>query len=353
MKIIDAHVHAREAGTPEFNETVPIYSANSAAVYMMNFPKPLDLQNLSDAVWFMRNYHTAIMDAAGKAGNPNHYAMLMPVLAENMEPVQLRQFIKMMKGIGGVPLAGFKLFPKGQSTNSGYAPSLEKACTLIDVLEEMKVPLALHMEDPDEPNVSKKEQSAMENILPKLINRGRWPSDINISIEHISKTYGLIMALENNLWCTITPHHLGLCQEDFNIDDPRNAENILSTTEPYFYCKPIIQARGSQRFLHNFWLQGEYDRLMPGTDSAPHSILKKDSESPPAGIFMGGTVWAYERLLRDQNVSALLERYSRNAAQFYGIEMAGLPDAEVPNETWLHNVRNMRHAAKQKIKSRE
>jgi len=347
MKIIDAHVHAREAGTPEFNETVPIYSANSAAVYMMNFPKPLDLQSLDDAGKYMQNYYTAIKYAAGNAGNPDHYAMLMPVLAEDMTPAQLRMFIIMMNSVGGVPLAGFKLFPKGQSTNSGYAPSLEQAQALIDVLEETGMPLALHMEDPDEPDVSKKEHSAMEKILPQLVTRNGKSRNMKISVEHVSTPYALCEVLNYGLWCTITPHHLGLCQEDFGIDNPSDADHILSTTEPYFYCKPILQTQENQNYLRNFWVHGGYNKLMLGTDSAPHLIEKKESGTPPAGIFMGGAVLAYKDFAgKDGMTNKRIKEYSENAARFYGIDMVTLPDAKMPDESHLQHVMNVRHLAK-------
>lgn len=309
---------------------------------MMNFAQPLDLDVPARAVEFMRGYHAKIMAVATANGNENHVALLMPVLAEGMEPAQLRGFIESMRA-ENAPLAGFKLFPKGQSTNSGYAPSTEKAAALIDVLEETGVPLALHMEDPDEPDASKKEQSAIEKILPLLIERDGRPRDMKISVEHISTARALREVVTRGIWCTITPHHLGLCQEDFGIESPDIAEQFLRGAKPYFYCKPIIQMRENQEELRNFWLHGGYGKLMPGTDSAPHIVEKKEANPPAAGIFMGCAELAYrEAGCADADISSQLQQYSKNAAEFYGIDVAALSDAKTPNEDNLHLVKNVR-----------
>jgi len=368
--LIDAHVHAREQWTDEFRETVPIYSANSASVYMMNFKKALDLSHLDNAVELCREYYRAIMDLAFTAENPLHRALLMPVLAESWEPEQLRSFIKMVKG-SDIPLAGFKLFTQGQSTNSGYAPSIAKAQKLIDEVESAGLPLCLHMEDPDERNASKKEVSAIQKILPQFVERNGKPRDMKISVEHVSTWETLREVVDRGLWCTITPHHMGLCQEDFGIIFPDMAETMLRTREPYFYCKPILQTRKNQKALRKFWMGGGYDKLMPGTDSAPWTIEDKESAAPHAGIFLGGAFRAYlevgcgvevdttmpkvagsARSLGESGnadidaIRPLIQNYSLNAARFYGINPATLPAARVPDEKSLFFVQNGRTVLK-------
>ncbi|MCL2017245.1 MAG: hypothetical protein FWG80_00515 [Alphaproteobacteria bacterium] len=353
MILFDAHVHAREAFTKEFNESVPVYSQYSGAVYMMNFPKPLDLKCPYKAGELIYEYYDAIMKIARKSGNPNHRPFLMPVLAEDMEPEQLSQFIKLMRDADGGFLAGFKLFPKGQSTNSGYAPSTEKAQKQIDVLEDMDVPLALHMEDPDEPNVSKKEQSAIDKILPQLIDKDGKQRNMKISIEHVSTQHAIDEVVRRDLWCTLSSHHLGICQEMFGIHDPAKAEEILRAQYPYFYCKPIIQTRANQWYLHHFWIFSGYKNLMLGTDSAPHLMEKKMSDSPPAGMFLGNAAHAYRDLVLDCDLTMeLLEEYSLNAAQFYGVDTATLSKVKIPGGDHLKNVMNIRHVASKMIRGK-
>jgi len=332
--IFDAHVHAREADSIEFNEVIGIYTALSGAVYMMNFPNPLDLSNVFEAVDFCKKYYADIMEVAGKV-NSRHRALLMPVLNETMRPDQLESFIKR----ADFPLAGFKLFPKGQSTNSGYAPSTELAQNLIDVVQAEGLPLALHLEDPDEPDASKKEASAIKNILPLLIDKDGKQRDMKISIEHISTTDAIQAVVERNLHCTITPHHLLWCQEDFGITDPSQAEGILSREYPYFFCKPLIQTKYNQFFLKQFWQSG-YKGIMLGSDSAPHREANKiveEGKTPFAGAFLGDANTSY-----NQTSLGRVSEYSKNGAEFYlGGGVYQLSSAMQPDESNLVKVKNI------------
>ena len=335
MKLIDAHLHAREAGTAEFNEVMPIYSALSAGVYMMNFAKPLDISG-SASVDFIFEYRWEITQAVKNAGNPKHRALLMPVMADIWTPRDLRFFIDECRA-SKLPIAGFKLFAPGQSTNAGYAPTTEKAAQLIDVLEEKNMPLALHMEDPEEMDFSEKESSAVENILPKLVLRNGTRRKMPISMEHISTAAGRRAVRALNLNFTITPHHLGLDQEKLGIKNPKDAEAELKKN-PHLFCKPVINRLADHEALAlEFSKMG--DNCMLGSDSAPHDSAKKLGDSPAAGIFMGGTMMAY--LAAGADVETI-GKYSANAADFYRLEMSDLPDAVAPDESALRKVFNAR-----------
>jgi len=350
MIIFDAHVHAREAGTPEFNEVMPTYASYSGAVYMMNFVNPLTLSDIPQDVEFCHKYAAAIMAQAVKAGNPSHLALIMPVLNNQMTPQNLEKFIKHARAFD-IPLAGFKLFTQGQSTNSGYAPDIKLAQKLIDVIEDAGLPLALHLECPDEPDPSKKEEAAFRRVLPKFIEKGGHQRDMKISVEHISTEHGLMEVLCRNLSCTITPHHIAFNQEQFGITDPSQAEKVLSGTEPYYFCKPIIQTSRNQYMLLHFWLDGGYAcQLMLGSDSAPHTADKKQGRPPAAGIYMGDVRESYQ-YGKTQDVSDLIEKYSLNAAAFYGISQETLkPAAPCKNKNDLTNVVNIRRLAEAQFK---
>jgi dihydroorotase len=356
MKIVNGHVHAREQWTPEFRAAVPCYSADSAAVYMMNFKEPLDLSHVGKAVGLVSGYHRAIMDAAAECGHSWHRALVMPVLAQGMEPRALERFIKNLR-LANIPLAGFKLFTQGQSTNSGYAPDIKTAQKLIDVLEHNGVNLALHMEDPDEPRAAAKETSAMERILPGFVEKDGRPRDMKISVEHISTGYSLDECLGRDLWFTITPHHMGLSLEKILPSDfaSENVEKILREKQPYFYCKPIISFESNRARLYGFWYGGGRGKLMLGTDSAPHAVEKKEANPPAAGIYMGGTPDAYGAFAGPPRLHSLLEKYSANTADFYGLDMNALHDADMfalPGDRENGAARNVRNRAAAFFKGR-
>ena len=205
----DFHLHAREATTPEFKQVIPVYTAYSAGLYMMNFKDPLDLSDIGAAVAFLHDYEMAIKDIAKSVGHEHHRVLLMPCFANTWQPKELDAFIKSCEA-NEIPLAGFKYFCQGQSTNAGYAPSVKQAAGLINVVAEHGKPMAFHLEDPDEPDVLKKEKSAVEKILPRLICRDGRRLDGKFSIEHISTEHSLKIARSLGLHYTITPHHMGL-----------------------------------------------------------------------------------------------------------------------------------------------
>jgi len=345
----DAHVHPRELPTVEFGESLPIYARNYFAVYMLNFEKPLDISDPLAACIFLQEYVDEIGEVARLCGNPKHIPLLMPVLNDQMTPTALDRFIAGAEDIR-FPLAGFKLFPRGQSTNSGYAPPLDLAVKLIDVVEAHGLPLALHLEDPNEPNASKKEESAIRNILPKIVYKDGKKNGkrrhLPIIGEHLTDEYSVREAMRLDLWMTITPHHLVISQEALGITDPSQAEYILQTKYPYFYCKPIVQTRKNQEWLRDFWLSGKYGKLMIGTDSAPHTIDKKEANPPKAGIMFGDAELAYD--LVGPSASYLVERYSLNACKCYGLNPTPADIEEYkrnrtgPNEDTLFRVKNGR-----------
>lgn len=354
IKVFNGHYHARidvdqfgHTESPvEFQESVPVYAYDSGGVYMMNFKNPLDISDPLNAAMFCGRYAHSISGIA-EDYNPNHRVLIMPVLNNTMTYEQLCDFIPACKH-NNVPLAGFKLFTQGQSTNSGYAPSVEQAKHLIDAVQEFGLPLALHMEDPDESNPSAKEVSAMQRVLPEFIFKNGKRRDMNISVEHISTKYGLEMVRRNGLWCTITPHHLAFAQEDFGITIPSCAEKVLSEQYPYFFCKPLIQTEANVHALREVWIHRYSDKIMLGTDSAPHIKSKKtnpDVKARAAGIFMGNTansyLYAMEKEYGFRDTLIAVEEYSRNAAKFYGVDLNDLKEIKLREYVRLNQVQNV------------
>ncbi|MDR0449311.1 MAG: hypothetical protein LBG89_02520 [Rickettsiales bacterium] len=325
MIIFNAHDHFRKPDSEEFKEAAPIFTKDSGGVAMMNFPEPLDITTPFKAVDFCFSYVDEIMAVAKAGGQMDYNLRLMPVLHNKMTRDDLENFIAAARA-ANLPLGGFKIFTPGTSTNSGTAPLVEQAPELIDAIENMGEILAIHMEDPNPAVlVSDKEESAMENVLKKYLMKDGKQRKMKISLEHLSTKRAVETAEEYGLKYTLTPHHLAFCLEDFGITDAAAVEKSL-TQNPYFWCKPVIQFRKNMEFLREHWLNGS-DNIMLGTDAAPHTKAKKEATPPMAGIFMGETKASYEFAFPNNYIYNLLERYSKNAADFYGVDFDALPHA--------------------------
>ncbi|MDR2902221.1 MAG: amidohydrolase family protein [Lactobacillales bacterium] len=330
--VYDFHVHAREQGMPEFYDSVKVYAPLGGAVYMMNFRSELDLSDPDIAVRFVDKYYRDIKKITDPI-NPGHRPLLMPVLGGKMKPADLESFLLKARA-AGVPIVGCKIFTQGQSTNSGYAPSTPQAVELIKVLEAVNMPLALHMEDVDEKNATLKERTAIEKVLPQFVfNQGGQKRSIPISIEHITdvKTIEFVKA-NDNIYCSIMPHHLALSQEMLGVTDRAEAAAQLAKYNPFFFCKPIITTEENRTKLQEFWRSG-HERIICGTDAAPHEISKKTAETPAAGIFFGGRIeeaFANATYLPGMDLAAhlykvkeILLKTTQNGARFYGVDLDG------------------------------
>ncbi|MCL2439162.1 MAG: hypothetical protein FWD15_01475 [Alphaproteobacteria bacterium] len=322
---VDAHLHARQPGTNGiFEAVVPTYVRNSAGLYMMNFPTPLDLGDTRAALAECWRYWDEIKKIAAVV-NPNHKAILMPVMADKWTPKQLDDFIKSAKG-AGLPLAGFKLFPRGQSTNSDDAPTFENAVKLMDVVEDNGLVVAIHGESLVEPNASHKEEKFVEHILPHLLVRedGTPRNPKKISFEHITTILALRFAKEAGIYYSITPHHTVFFQEMFGIANTFEAEKILREKYPHFFCKPIVQTALNALAMRKEWICGNSSRLIIGTDNAPHLEANKiapDASKRFAGMYWGDTVEGYTTALYPdlgpERVLENIRKYSKNACNLY------------------------------------
>ena len=336
---IDAHVHARKPGTPQFLQSVPIYTAYSAAVYMMNHPAPLDLSDANRAVDEVLAELAAINEVAKKYGNDGHVALMMPVMADIWTAQKLADFIRAAK-TRECPIAGFKLFSPGQSTNSGYSPGIENAIPLIDAAAELNMPVAFHFEHPEVKDVRLKEAEAAQHILPKLL--GKWKGkNKKFSFEHVSSAVGLKAAREFDMRYTITPQHLAFCLEYLKLPTDADAEMFLRENYPYHFCKPVINTMANMEELRAAWgtavSRGD-KRMMLGSDSAPHLSGAKDDADVmkrPAGVFMGDSRAAYEYAMGTRAADKLDDIFSactKNAMEFYDIPADKLRPANAPAE---------------------
>lgn len=326
---IDVHVHPRDKNSPLFEEAVQHYAKHAGACYMLNFTSEMTFE-------LIKEHYDLIRKIADEAGYPNHQAFLIPILQQGMSSQSLSSLIDACL-LEEIPVKGFKLFPKGQSTNSDAAPDVEKARELIAVLKNKGgLVLHIHMEDPDEADSTQKEASYVAHVLPRLLDGFE---DLPTVLEHISTKESIAYVKAHpNVKCSITPHHLLLSLADFGVSDPSKGEAFLRDHQPLFFCKPLLQTEQNRRALCDFVLEDfNSTQIMAGSDTAPHPKEKKDINHPPvaAGIFMGDVVYAYVKALfaRHAEVSEelMIQSFQKLSRFFYqnAIDLFGFVPIQV------------------------
>ncbi|MFC3395264.1 dihydroorotase [Brenneria rubrifaciens] len=211
-----------------------------------------------------------------------------------------------------------KLYPANATTNSSHgvtnianvAPTLEK-------MQEIGMPLLIHGEVTD-PSVDifDREARFIESTLKPL--RKQFP-ELKVVFEHITTKEAVQYVVSGNeyLAATITPQHLM-----FN----RN-HMLVGGVRPHLYCLPVLKRNIHQQALREA-VAGGCERLFLGTDSAPHTRHKKESNCGCAGVFNApAALSAYATVFEEMGALKKLEAFcSLNGPRFYGLPV---------NEDWI------------------
>ncbi len=256
MKIVlesplDMHLHLRES---EMLQTVaPLSAAHfSGAVIMPNLIEPVV------SLKQVRQYRQAIEQACG---------------AETFRPYMtlfFKSYSRTELEAAKDEILGLKLYPAGATTQSdagvvdfdGIAPT-------VALMEELGIPLLVHGESRG--FVMEREREFMEvyqwlaQNFPKL----------HIVMEHITTADALeLMERYENVTATVTLHHLLITLDDV----------VGALMQPDLFCKPIAKTPRDLEALRNAVLSG-HERLVFGSDSAPHPRHKKECCGCAAGVF--------------------------------------------------------------------
>jgi dihydroorotase len=201
-------------------------------------------------------------------------------------------------------ILAIKFYPKSLTTNTEYGcdPNDPKIINVLHNMEDLGIPLCIHAEangyHENRERLFYDYIFTWSEICPKL----------KIIIEHISdaQTLLLVNGLEN-VYGTVTPHHLLLTGDDF-VGPPLN---------PHNYCMPVCKTPHDREMLQAEVLNNK--KLMLGTDSAPH--LKEAKEQ-------GGCAGIFNAPITLQSLVSLFENHlvefqsfiSDNAQKIYGIK---------------------------------
>jgi len=207
-----------------------------------------------------------------------------------------------------------KLYPAGATTNSSFGVTdYDKIAPALAAMEEAGLLLLIHGESTDQSvDIFSREQSFYETVMPMIISR--YPK-LRIVCEHITSAFAaaFVEAQGPNVAATITAHHLLL---------NRNAI-FKGGINPHYYCLPILKTEPDRLKLLQC-ATSDSTKFFLGTDSAPHSVSKKENCCGCAGVFTGHAAVEFvaEAFEAFGRLDKLEDFVSRRGAIFCGLPVS-------------------------------
>ena len=221
-------------------------------------------------------------------------------------------------------LFAIKLYPAGITTNSSGGVrdfDLKHLKPTLEAMSELEIPLLVHGETNDfvldrEANFAKI-YDKLATSFPKL----------RIVMEHITtKALCELLKRHENLYATITLHHLMLTLDDVMGDKLR----------PHLFCKPIAKRAEDREALCELAFSG-FERVMFGSDSAPHPRNEKECYGCAAGVFSAPVAISLLAQLFEENSNEKnLQRFiSDNAIKAHKLEFDKEKIIKLVKKEWI------------------
>lgn len=206
---------------------------------------------------------------------------------------------------------GFKLYPKGATTNSeAGVEGLESLRSVIEALERFDLPLLVHGEStrPD-CDVFDRERAFLDETLAPLVSDH---PRLRVVFEHITtaEAVAFVSGSSDRVAATITPQHLLL---------NRNAL-FEGGLRPHHYCLPLLKRERDRAALVAAATSGDPGFFL-GTDSAPHERVRKESDGGCAGVYSAPiALELYAEVFDRADAIDRLEGFaSHHGPDFYGL----------------------------------
>lgn len=284
---LDMHLHLRE---DDMLQVVAPLSAKPFAggVIMPNLMSPVD--SLEKVLQYQSQITTVCADNS-----------FTPYMTLFFRPYSREELVAAKKHIIGI-----KLYPAGITTQSENGVTDFSAIEqTLEYMQELEIPLLVHGETNG--FVMDREQEFlfvyddMVRNFPKL----------HIVMEHIT-TAAAVQFLEkfDNVSATVTLHHLMITLDDV----------VGGMMQPDLFCKPIAKTPHDREALREAVFSGN-EKIMFGSDSAPHPRHKKECVGCAAGIFTAPVALPLlAQIFEEENCLDLLQSFiSSNAQKRYGI----------------------------------
>jgi len=291
----DWHLHVRDGDV--LKDVVPATAACfGRAIIMPNLVPPVTSAAEASA------YRDRILAAATGTG-------FRPLMTLYLTESTTREDI-LEASADGVVAA--KLYPAGATTNS--ASGVQDVRNIYPVLEAMAecgMLLLVHGEVTDaEVDIFDREKVFLERVLAPTLEA--FPN-LRVVLEHITTADSAEFVRHHqgdNLGATITPQHLMYNRNHM----------LVGGIRPHLYCLPILKRNRHQQALRDAIASGD-KRFFLGTDSAPHSMDKKEAACGCAGCYSAyGAIGLYAEIFDELGILDQLEAFaSLNGADFYGL----------------------------------
>jgi dihydroorotase len=291
----DWHVHLRDGA---MLEAVAPYTARqfARAIVMPNLETPVTTTGMALA------YRERIVAAA-----PGFTPLMTCYLTDGADPAELT---------GGFELgvwAAAKLYPAHATTNSAHGVTdIRNIHPVLEAMERAGMPLLIHGEVTDPAvDVFDREKAFIDRVFSRLVRD--FPG-LKMAFEHITTADAadFVMAAGDNLAATITPQHLII---------NRNAL-FAGGLRPHAYCLPVAKREEHRLAIRKAATSGS-SKFFLGTDSAPHSVERKESGCGCAGIFNAPfALESYATVFEEEGALDRLEAFtSENGPRFYGLPL--------------------------------
>lgn len=292
----DWHVHLRDDA---MLTAVAPYTARqfARAIVMPNLVPPVTTAAVAGA------YRERILAAAPAGFTP----LMTCYLTDAANPDEIAQ------GHADGVFTACKLYPAHATTNSAHG--VTDIFALAPVLERMQaigMPLLVHGEVTDPAiDIFDREAVFIERILRRLV--AEYPG-LKIVLEHITtaEAAAFVASGPATLAATITPQHLLI---------NRNAL-FDGGLRPHAYCLPVAK-REKHRLAVRAAATSGSPKFFLGTDSAPHTVEKKEADCGCAGIFNAPyALESYATVFDADGALDKLEGFaSEHGARFYGLPL--------------------------------
>ena len=206
-----------------------------------------------------------------------------------------------------------KLYPAGATTNSEHGVTdIRKVYPVLEKMAAIGMPLLIHGEVTDPAvDIFDREAVFLDRVFAPLLKD---LPGLKVVMEHVttSQAVEFVKSSGQNVAATITPHHLRI---------NRNAL-FEGGLQPHFYCLPVAKREDHRLALRKTAVSGK-PQFFLGTDSAPHSVQRKEMACGCAGIFNAPyAMESYATTFDEEGALDKLEGFaSEFGARFYGLPL--------------------------------
>lgn len=187
-------------------------------------------------------------------------------------------------------------------------------------MSDLNIPLLVHGETND---FVMDRESNFAKIYKKLAKH--FPR-LKIVMEHITtKTLCELLKDYENLYATITLHHLIITLDDV----------IGGKMNPHLFCKPIAKRYEDKEALCELAFSG-YEKVMFGSDSAPHPLHTKECCGCAAGVFSAPVILPVlvELFEKHSNETNLQKFISDNACKIHNLKFENDKIITLEKQEW-------------------